>query len=132
MRRAAESLQEHLAGPTGAESRIHHGRLQKKHRLGALRRDDVGLRVINETDYGSLAEESKMEFFCYTRATGLGSTLHPFRAGKIDGVSLPTFEHPTRRPRRNAPVSVLVSSEDERYFKDIFGDAKPYCLREYW
>jgi len=72
---------------------------------------------------------------------GLKSTTAPFAAGPVrvsvqrngrEILSLKPTEWSTLQPRRNDPVSVLLTTEFSRYFLDLFGpDAKPYQLREY-
>jgi acetyl esterase/lipase len=127
----------------------------KKHRLDQLVDKDVGLRVINEGDFGDLADESQMELLTFLKSpatllvdkrvsgelkTGFTSLLFPFRAAAIDVrvrrngrdvFVLRPSEQGTTQPRRNDPASVMLSSEQHRYFKAIFGNATPYRLREY-
>jgi hypothetical protein len=128
----------------------------KKHRLDRPLDHDVGFRVQNGSDFGNLEEESRIEVLtildspatvhingrpCGRAESGINSISVPFEAGPIrvsiqrsgrEVIRLEPSEWSTDYPRRNDPVSFLHSSEDRRYFEDIYGpDARPYRLREY-
>lgn len=128
----------------------------KKHRLDQPLATDVGYRVQNAEDFGDLRAESRIEVVTILKSSaelhinghmfgrvnaGLQSTTTPFECGPVrvsiqrngrEILKLETTEWSTQYPRRNDPVSVLLSTEFPRYFRDIFGpDARPFFLREY-
>ena len=128
----------------------------KKHRLDRQLSADVTLRTMNDEDYGTLEEESRIEVVTILERTadviingrkrgsagvGVVSTSIPFEEGPVhvqiqrngeDALALRPSEWASDAPRRNDPVSVLLSSEFDWYFRKLFGeDAQPYRLREY-
>jgi len=128
----------------------------KKHRLDKPLATDIGFRVMTEEDYGTLEEESRVEVVTIldrsadvmingrkrgTVGAGVVSTSIPFEEGPVhvqvqrngeDVLVLRPSERATDAPRRNDSVSVVLSTEFNRYFRELFGeDAQPYRLREY-
>lgn len=128
----------------------------KKHRLDQPLATDVGYHAENPEDFGSMAEESRIEIVTALKSSaevhlngrllgkvngGLQSITAPFAAGPVEVsvrrnnreiLKLEPSEWCTETPRRNDPVSYMLSTEFNRYFRDLFGpDAIPYRLREY-
>ena len=128
----------------------------KKHRLDQPLPTDVGYRVKNVKDFGTLRDESHIEVVTILNSpaelyvngsplgrleSGLQSQSLPFAPGPVhvrvtranrEILRLEPAEWSTLSPRRNDPVSVLLSTEFERYFSDLFGPtAIRYDLREY-